>query len=239
MKVMRKIVKIDEEKCDGCGFCVPACAEGAIKIVDGKARLVSESFCDGLGACLGECPNGAISIEEREAEEFDERAVEEYLSSTQEKETHILGCPHSQKVLEYKVVCEEEGAPLRVLVRQWPIKIDLVPADAPFLKDSQLLVVADCVPVAYPSFHRDFLGEKAILLGCPKFGDTQRGIQKFIQIFKQNHIKGIQVVRMEVPCCGALPVMLKRAMSQAGKNIPMEEVVVGTKGEIISRADIP
>lgn len=232
MKVMRRVIKIDEEKCDGCGICVPACAEGAIKIVDGKARLVSESFCDGLGACLGECPNNAITLEEREAEEFDEKAVEEHLKAKTEEALHIPGCPHGQKVLDLRYD-KADGSHLR----NWPIKIDLVPADANFLKDAHLLVTADCVPVAYGPF-RDLVSERIVILGCPKFGDSQRQLQKFSAIFTKNPIKGIHVLRMEVPCCGALPVIVKRAMAQANVHIPMEEVVIGTNGKIISRAEI-
>lgn len=239
MKVLRRVVRIDEEKCDGCGLCVPACAEGAIRIVDGKARLISESFCDGLGACIGECPNGAISIEEREAEEFDEQAVEEHLKSVQDKTVPIPGCPHSQQALEFIRPTEDGSVPFKTSLGHWPVKIDLIPPDAPFLKGGNLLVTADCVPVAYSRFHGDFIGNGVVMLGCPKFGDVERVIQKFIQIFKRNPIKRIQVIRMEVPCCGALPVLLKKAMSQAKVNIPMEEVVIGIKGEIISRAEIP
>lgn len=239
MKVLRRIVKIDDEKCDGCGLCVPACAEAAIKIIDGKARLVSESFCDGLGACLGECPNNAISIVEREAEEFDEKAVEEYLKSLQDQVVSISGCPHSYQVNQSIRLSDQEACPPERRPLQWPVKIDLVPPKAPFLLNADLLVTADCVPVVYEEFHRDFVGKGVVMLGCPKFGDAERMIQKFVQIFKGNPIKNIRVLRMEVPCCGGLPVLLKRAMARSMVHIPIEETVVGTNGEIISRVEIP
>jgi ferredoxin len=231
MKVTRKVVRIDEEKCDGCGLCIPSCAEGAIQLVDGKARLISEKFCDGLGACLGECPKGAISIEEREAEEFDEEAVMEYQKALEKTASSIPGCPVSQKAQEFK---ESKTTKLW----HWPVKINLVPVDADFLKESFLLVIADCVGVCYPTLQDDFFNKKVVLIGCPKFDDQRRYVEKFSQIFQKNAIKGIQLLRMEVPCCGGLAVILKNAMKTAGVQIPMEEVVIGIKGEILSRAVI-
>ncbi len=168
MKVQRRIIKIDDELCDGCAQCVPSCAEGAIQIIDGKARLVEEKYCDGLGACLGECPTGALSIVQREAEEFDEEAVEEHLSSKTQKVHHDeatlpCGCPSSQM---------QTFAPHASRLSHWPVQIRLVPATAPFLQGADLLVAADCTPVAYPNFHQDFLQDKAVMIGCPKFDDV-------------------------------------------------------------------
>jgi len=231
MKVIRKVVKIDEEKCDGCGLCVPACAEGAIQLVNGKARLISEKFCDGLGACLGECPKDAISIEEREAEEFDGEAVMEYQKTLEKTINSIPGCLLSQRVQEFSDVKTSR-------LENWPVKINLIPVDANFLKDSYLLVIADCVGACYPALQEDFFNKKVVMIGCPKFDDQERYIEKFAQIFQRHHIKGIQLLRMEVPCCGGLAIILKNAMKKAILNIPMEEVVIGIKGEILSSAII-
>lgn len=246
MNVIRKIIEIDEELCDGCGQCVPACAEGAIKVIDGKARLVKDQYCDGLGACLGECPTGALTIVEREAEEFDEEAVVEYLRAGVHDEkkaepTLTCGCPSTQ-VQSFKVSPShhEDYTPdthdsFSSTLSHWPVQIRLVPPTAPFLKGAHLLVAADCTPVAYPHFHRDFLGGKAVMVGCPKFDDAQEYVQKFAGIFKMTNIKDITVVVMEVPCCQGLPVMIKKAMELAGKEIPLDQVLISTRGEILER----
>jgi NAD-dependent dihydropyrimidine dehydrogenase PreA subunit len=244
MKVMRKIIEIDEELCDGCGECVPGCAEGAIEIIDGKARLVSESYCDGLGACLGECPNGAISIEEREAEDFDEEAVEAYLKEQAEKPVDVplaCGCPSTQvqtfipKASEQAWVADGSQPGAESTFSHWPVQINLVPPIAPFLKGADLLIAADCTPLAYPNFHRDFLKGKVVMIGCPKFDDVEEYILKFTEIFKVAGIKSITALVMEVPCCSGLPMIVKRAMDAAGKDIPMEEIVISTKGDILKR----
>jgi len=229
MKVMRKIIKIDEGLCDGCGECVPGCAEGAIQIVDGKARLVSENYCDGLGACLGECPNGAITMVEREAEDFDEEAVELYLKDKEEKPVDVplaCGCPSTQV---------QTFAPSVSNLSHWPVQINLVPPSAPFLKGADLLVAADCTAVAYANFHQDFLNGKVLMIGCPKFDDVEGYIQKFTEIFKLADIKTITALVMEVPCCLGLPVILQRAMMDASKEIPIEEIVISTRGEILKK----
>jgi ferredoxin len=244
MKVTRKIIEIDEELCDGCGQCVPACAEGAIQIIDGKARVVKDKYCDGLGACLGECPTGALSIVEREAEEFDEKAVEEYLSSMAEKEPHQeatlpCGCPSVQ--LQSFAPPQswqeaDEPAAQKTLISalsHWPVKIRLVPPAAPFLKGADLLVVADCIPVAYPNFHQDFLKGKVVMAGCPKFDDVQGYLEKFVEIFKTADIKSITVPIMEVPCCSGLPMIVKKAVEEAKKEIPVEVVVISARGEVM------
>jgi len=246
MKVKRKIIHIDDELCDGCGACVPSCAEGAIQLIDGKAKILAEKYCDGLGACIGDCPKGALSIEERVAEEFDEEAVEAYLASKEEEgpaeEVPMSGgCPSARiQTFAPSVSCESANEPavqgdsLSALTH-WPVQIRLVPPTAPFLQGAHLLVAADCTPVAYPRFHRDFLLGKVVLMGCPKFDDVKGYVQKFTDIFREADIQGVTILDMEVPCCSALPMIVKRAMESAGKKIPLEEVTIGSKGEILKR----
>lgn len=242
MKVLRKIIEIDEEKCDGCGQCIPSCAEGAIQIVDGKARIVKDMFCDGLGACLGECPNDALRIIEREADEFDEEAVEKHLAETEkvqiEEPALACGCPSTKIqtfVLPESVFDANKPADRKPesSLSHWPVKIRLVPANAPFLKGADLLVLADCVSVAFPTLHRDFLKGKAVTMGCPKFDDVQEYIDKFAEIFKTADIKSITVVTMEVPCCSGLPMIVKKGMEVSKKKIPVEEVVISARGKIL------
>ena len=246
MKTERKIIKIDEELCDGCGECVPSCAEGAIEIVDGKARLVAEKYCDGLGACLGECPNGALTVVEREAEEFDEEAVEGYLSSkaqgeSPEEAAMACGCPSAQiKAFTPSASFQEANEPALQAsavsaLSHWPVQIRLVPPTAPFLKGADLLVAADCTPVAYPNFHQDFLKGKVVMVGCPKFDEIQDYIQRFADIFNTADIKSITVVVMEVPCCQGLPIIVEKGMEMAGKRIPMEKVVISARGDVLGR----
>jgi Fe-S-cluster-containing hydrogenase component 2 len=249
MKVMRKIIEIDEELCDGCGECVPGCAEGAIDIVDGKARLVSESYCDGLGACLGECPNGAINIVEREAEDFDEDAVETYLKEKEQAEKQVelplaCGCPSTQvqtfvpMFSDIKTTDKESLPSSKSTLSHWPVQINLVPPNAPFLNGADLLIAADCTPVAYPNFHRDFLKGKVVMIGCPKFDDVEDYILKFTEIFKTADIKSITSLIMEVPCCSGLPMIVKRALDAAGKDVPVEQIVISTRGEILRQEKI-
>jgi len=243
MKANRKIIKIDDELCDGCGVCVPSCAEGAIEVVDGKARVVAEKYCDGLGACLRECPRGALTVEEREAEEFDEKAVEEHLSASEkEKPAQGIpmahGCPSAKlQTFAAKPVGEEVPTLQASALSHWPVQIRLVPPTAPFLKGANLLVAADCAPVALPNFHRDFLKGKAVMVGCPKFDDVQGYVDKFTDIFRSANIKSVIVLDMEVPCCSALPKIVKRGMELAGKSVPMEEVVISARGEILKREE--
>ena len=245
MKARREIIEIDEERCDGCGRCADACAEGAIRIVDGKARLVKDSYCDGLGACIGECPQGALKIIEKDADEFDPEEVERHLKGEWEpvpaKEPAMAcGCPSSQ-VRMFEVPGEK---PLITIPRasgrtsslgHWPVQIRLVPANAPFLKGSHLLVASDCVPVAYPAFHRDFVEGRVVLLGCPKFDDRAEYIRKFAEIFCAADVRSVTVVEMEVPCCSAMPAIVQKGMELSGKTVPLEEVVIGVHGEIVSR----
>jgi len=246
MKVMRKIIEIDDERCDGCGQCVPSCAEGAIEVVNGKARLVAEKYCDGLGACMGDCPNGALRIVEREAEDFDEEAVEHYLSQQTETEASMpmaRGCPSTQiqTFVPASSAGQGEGEATEKetasALSHWPVQIHLIPANAPFLKGADLLVAADCVPVAYPDFHQDFVKGKVIMVGCPKFDDVEAYVEKFTEIFKTADIKSVTALVMEVPCCSALPAILEKAMKAAGRMLPLEQVVIGTQGHILKRSN--
>ncbi len=244
MKIKRKIIQIDDEKCDGCGVCVPSCAEGALQIVNGKARLAAEKYCDGLGACLGECPNDALHVIEREAEDFDEKAVEEHLKAKgsahhEEPATMACGCPsaHIQSFAPTRS-CQEANRPISnedapSALTHWPVQIRLVPPSAPFLKGADLLVAADCTPIAYPNFHRDFLQGKVVMVGCPKFDEAQAYVQKFTDIFNTAGIKSIEVVTMEVPCCQGLPMIVKKGLEISGKKIPLSQVIISTKGEVL------
>ena len=246
MKRLRKIIEIDEELCDGCGQCVPGCAEGSLHIVDGKAKMVSDNLCDGLGACIGECPNGALRIVEREAEEFDEEAVEKYLAekeAAKQKQQPVLacGCP-STNIQTFAPVssCREANIPAgfedsESALSHWPIQIRLIPATAPFLKGADLLVLADCCGVAIPTLHKDLLKGRVVMIGCPKFDDIQEYIEKFAHIFKTADIKSVLSVVMEVPCCSGLPMIVKKGMEAAGKNIPIKELVISTKGKILEQ----
>ena len=239
MKAVRKIIEIDEAKCDGCGLCVPSCAEGAIRIENGKARLVAEKYCDGLGACLGECPQDALHIVDREVDDYDEQAVHEHLKSqvTAGEPEMACGCPSSiiQTFSPLKKHPPREApGPLQdaaSALTHWPIQIRLVPPNAPFLKNADLLVAADCAPAAYPDFHR-LLAGKVLLIGCPKFDNTDEYIKKFALIFKNNDIRSVTVFVMEVPCCQGLPLIVEQAMKLAGKNIPLKKAITRLNGEL-------
>lgn len=244
MKIMRKIIEIDEELCNGCGQCVPACAEGALQIVDGKARMIAEKYCDGLGACLGDCPTGALRIIEREADDFDEEAVEELLKSrdaAQAPKPAASGCPSAQiKTFQPASPCQSANQPIQMgsttgsALRHWPVQIRLVPAAAPFLKDADLLVAADCVPVAYGDFHSKLLAGKTVMLGCPKFDDAESYIRKFTEIFETAGVKSVTIAIMEVPCCSNMRHIIKEALTRAGRNdLPVEEVVISAQGAVL------
>jgi Fe-S-cluster-containing hydrogenase component 2 len=248
MKVIRKIIEIDDELCDGCGLCIPSCAEGALEIVEGKARIIADKLCDGLGACLGECPNGALRVIERDADEFDEEAVEEHLAEQQQQQTATTiasGCPSSNiqsfaptdaHPAEHEQMVTGDAA--ESALSHWPVQINLVPPTAPFLKEADLLVLADCVPVAFPRLHQEFLKGRAVTMGCPKFDDASEYIQKFAEIFKTADIKSITALVVEVPCCSGLPMIVKKGLEMSGKTIPMEEVVISTRGKILERTRI-
>jgi NAD-dependent dihydropyrimidine dehydrogenase PreA subunit len=245
MKIKRKIIEIDDELCNGCGQCVTGCAEAALQVIDGKARLVAEKFCDGLGACLGECPTGALKIIEREADDFDEKAVEEFLKVRVEKNREQAsipyGCP-SGKLQSFpaQTPCQAANQPRSMTGKpasalcHWPVQIRLVPATAPFLEKSDLLIVADCAPIAYPDFHQDFIQGRVVMMGCPKFDDRESYIAKFTEIFSTRSIKGITSVIMEVPCCASMRSIIGEALQRAGKDIPQQEFVISARGEILS-----
>lgn len=227
----RNIIKIDEEKCNGCGLCINACHEGALQLIDGKAKLVSESYCDGLGDCLPECPTGAISIEEREAEAFDEEAVKKHLESIA---TLACGCPGTQaKLLEKNNSSPvENSAKIASQLRQWPCQIKLVPTNAPYLNNAHLLIAADCTAYAYANIHQEFMRNKITLIGCPKLDDVDYS-EKLTTILKQNEIKSLIVIRMEVPCCGGMVQAVKKALSNSGKIIPWNIITISTDGKIL------
>ena len=239
----RKIVKIDEEKCNGCGLCIPNCAEGALKIVDGKAKLISEKFCDGLGACLGQCPEEAIAVIEREAEEFDEKAVEAFLHPKKEVSPEskpqpapaFTGCP-SSRAMHFKVPESRtesiSNTPSLSMLSHWPVQLKLVPVNAPYFQEADLLIAADCVPFAYPNFHQDFLKGKAVVVGCPKLDDIQFYKEKLTEIFKTNSIKSVTLPYMEVPCCFGLVKATEEAIAASGKNVPLKKVKIGLRGQI-------
>jgi ferredoxin len=272
----RKIINIDESKCDGCGLCMPNCPEGALKIIDGKARLISDLFCDGLGACIRHCPKGAIAIEEREAEKYDERKVMEnivkqgknvirehlehlkshkedvYLKEAAEflKERGIetpkggftghghgfSGCPGS-RVFDLRSRSADEKAAhpagrIASELGQWPVQLSLVPVNAPYFSKADLLIAADCVPFAYPDFHRVLLKGKTLLVGCPKLDDVELYKEKISQILKMNSVKSVTYAHMEVPCCFGLVSVIKEAIERSGKDIPFKDVTVSLNGEL-------
>lgn len=239
-KTVRKIINIDEEKCDGCGVCIPACVEGALQIVDGKAKLISEIYCDGLGACLGECPQGAIIIEERTAEDFDEEATNLHLEKKQTAGGLPRGCP-SAAVTQFErqetaEAARREAANQQSTLGHWPVQLALVPPTAPFLQGTDLVLAADCVPFAYAGFHQDFLKDHSLLIACPKLDNAQTHLAKLTDIMKQSSVKSLTVVHMEVPCCSGLVFLAKQAMQLSGKDIPFKEVTIGIKGGLKSPA---
>ncbi len=256
---VRQIITIDEEKCDGCGLCVPACAEGALQIIDGKAKLVSETYCDGLGACLGECPQGAISMEERHAADYDEAAVEKHLHNLRaisspkaaqpNPELHQIhtggGCPGS--------VIRTFAAPAATMataeksrnaasqssqLHNWPVQLYLAPIKAPYFDNADLLIAADCVPFALADFHGQFLAGKTLLIGCPKLDNVELYLNKLTEIFSGNTIRSVEIAFMEVPCCFGLMQIVRMALQKAQKEIPVALVKIGLRGEILERKTI-
>ena len=234
--VVRNIVQIDEKKCNGCGLCIPSCAEGALQIVDGKARLVKDVYCDGLGACLGECPQDAITIIQREAEEFDEKAAEEHVKSTRETAAHaapVMSCP-STRAMQFNT--EEKPVADASIKREcrlstWPVQLKLLPPNAPFLKKADLLIAADCVPFAYADFHEDMLKNRVLAVGCPKLDDVSLYRNKLAAIFRTADIKSVTVVNMEVPCCFGLKRVVQEAMELSGKHVPLRQETISIKGK--------
>lgn len=229
--MIRRIIKIDENKCNGCELCVNACHEGAIAMVDGKAKLMRDDYCDGLGDCLPVCPTGAISFEEREAEEYDREAVEENMRRNKKESAHI-GCPGSKMMqMDRKTDVKKSRERVESMLMQWPVQIKLVPVNAPYFDGAKLLVAADCTAFAYAEFHNDFIKNHITLIGCPKLDEGDYS-EKITEIIRNNDIKSIKVARMEVPCCGGIENAVKRAIVNSGKMIPWQVVVVGIDGNI-------
>jgi NAD-dependent dihydropyrimidine dehydrogenase PreA subunit len=264
--VIREIVTIDEELCDGCGLCVPSCQEGAIRLVDGKARLVSDRLCDGLGVCLGHCPQGAIKIEHREAEVFDEQAVAAHLAADESgpDEDSPCACPSSRlAALPAAESQQQNGCPGARLTQfsgrdgvsgaapltdrhaapgqpsaltHWPVQLRLLPPNAPILKGARLLVAADCVPVAYADFHSQLLRDHAVVIACPKLDDTSGYVEKLEAMIRHNHLREITVTHMEVPCCHGILQAVLEAHRRANSDVPVNDVVIGTRGKLNSRS---
>ena len=232
MIMIRKIIKIDEEKCNGCGACAVACHEGAIDMIDGKAKLVRENYCDGLGDCLPACPTGAISFEEREAPAYDEVAVKQ-AQMKKRADTLPCGCPGTQSKALNRETISAVSQNIQSQLMQWPCQIKLVPVNAPYFDNANLLIAADCTAYAYGNFHNEFMHNHITIIGCPKLdeGDYQ---DKLTQIIASNNIKSVKIVRMEVPCCGGIENAAKRAIQNSGKFIPWQVVTISTDGKIIS-----
>ncbi len=237
--MLRKIIEIDKEKCNGCGACAKACHEGAIEMVDGKATLIRDDYCDGFGDCLPECPTGAIRFVEREAAAYDEKAVQERKAAMAKECAHTHpaqgGCPGSRmKTISHRETSSEavkEEAPVSQLM-QWPVQIKLLPTKAPFYKDARLLIAADCTAYSYAGFHDRFMKNRITLIGCPKL-DMVSYAEKLGEILRLNEIKSVTVVRMEVPCCGGLVNAVKTALQQSGKLIPWQVYTISTDGNIL------
>ena len=229
--MFRKIIKINQEKCNGCGACAAACHEGAIQMVDGKAKLTREDYCDGLGDCLPACPTNAISFEEREAPAYNEAAVK---ASQAAKEQFVLpcGCPGTQSKAIRRDSASAHTEKVKSQLSQWPVQIKLVPVNAPYLDGAKLLIAADCTAFAYGNFHNEFIRSHVTLIGCPKL-DQGDYTDKLTHIISANNIKSVTVVRMEVPCCGGLENAVKRALKASGKFVPLRVVTISTDGRIL------
>ncbi len=255
MKTERNIIQIDEELCNGCGQCVPDCAEGSLKIINGKAKLVADKLCDGLGACLGSCPTGALKVIKRVADEFDEEAVEAYLAE-ETKKTEAekpakmdCGCA-STHIQSFKPAppvggssCQSANIPSQLptakagnsALTHWPVQIRLIPAHAPFLQNADLLVAADCTAVAVRNFQEKYLEGKTVMMGCPKFDDAESYVQRFAEIISTCNLKSLTILIMEVPCCSAMNVIVRKAIEKAGKSVPVEQITISTRGEELAR----
>ena len=232
--MVRQIIKIEEEKCNGCGLCAEACHEGAIAMVDGKAKLIRDDYCDGLGNCLPVCPTGAISFEEREAAAFDEAAVKANAENIQ-PETLPCGCPGTnsktfKRENQLETVLAETAAETHL--NQWPVQIKLVPQNAPYFNNANLLIAADCAAYAYGNFHNEYMKNRITIIGCPKLDEGDYS-EKLTAILKTNEIKSVTVARMEVPCCGGIENAVKTALQNCGKMIPWQVVTISTDGKIL------
>lgn len=238
--MIRKIIRIDHERCNGCGACAKACHEGAIEIINGKAELVREHFCDGLGDCLPECPTGAISFEEREAPAYDEKAVKEAQEKAFVKNqaaSKHMGCPGAKSMQIRRPAEPGAGTPApnpgqMSALRNWPVQIKLAPVSAPYFNGAKLLIAADCTAYAYASFHQDFIRNKLTLIGCPKLDQVDYS-EKLTAIIQGNDIQSVTIVRMEVPCCGGLEMAAKKALQNSGKFIPWQVVTISIDGKIM------
>lgn len=277
MRQKRRIIKIDEAKCTGCGQCIPNCPEGALQVIDGKARLVSDLFCDGLGACVGHCPEGAMTVEERPAEPYDEARVmrnivragsntiaahlahlkehgaREYYNQavaylrehdipvpTEGKPTLACGCPGSavRSIPERSATVRPQAAePRPSRLRNWPIQITLVPPSAPYLRDADILIAADCVGSSHPNFHEELLRGKVLLIGCPKLDDAAGYVEKLAEVFRQARPKTVTVAHMTVPCCFGMVQVVKQALDAAGAKAEFSEVTVDIEGRVIKRSE--
>jgi len=231
--MLREVVSIDEALCDGCGLCVPACHEGALRIIDGKARLVADRLCDGLGACLGHCPRGAIRVERRETEAFDETAV------PAPRVMEHGGCPGSRFAQFDRTPAAAAPQPSASELTHWPVQLRLLSPGAPVLRGARLLVAADCVPVAYAGFHADFLRGHAVVIACPKLDDTSGYVEKLAAVIAHSDLQEITVAHMEVPCCTGILHAVLEARQLAGCAVPVNEVVVSVQGQIMGRRQIP
>lgn len=239
--VLRNIVKIDEQKCNGCGLCVNACAEGAIKIIDGKAKLVSDVYCDGLGDCLGHCPEDAITIEKRQAVQFDEEATKKHLAEEQKARMHTASaCPGTmtKKLREKAEPTESGAATVPSQLTHWPVQLKLVSPNAPCFANADLLLVADCVPFAMGDFHNRFLKDHSIAVGCPKLDNAEFYIEKLAQILQTNKLNSLTVVHMEVPCCFGLTQIAREAIARSGVKIAFEDVTIDLQGNITNTETI-
>ena len=239
--VMRNIVKIDEEKCNGCGQCVDACAEGAIEIIDGKAKLVSEIYCDGLGACLGHCPEDAITIEQREADNFDEQATEAHLAkkkSPQQQSNFVCPGIMAKDLRKQGDNDESIAGDVSSQLGQWPVQLKLVSPRAPYFANADLLLVADCVPFAMGDFHDKFLKNHSIAVGCPKLDDSRFYIDKLAEIIKLNELNSLTVIHMEVPCCSGLTHIAKEAIVGSGVKMSFEDITIDLRGNVAKTENI-
>ena len=230
----RNIIAIDEIKCNGCGQCVTGCAESALQIVNGKARLVKEIYCDGLGACIGTCPTGALTITLRETAAFDENATEKHIHAMKHKNEKSCACPGAM-VAEFKPrtpATEKTRADQQSELTNWPVQLMLVPLNAPYFNNADLLIAADCTAFSVAGFHSRFIKDKKLIIACPKLDDSSYYQEKLTQIFSNNHIKSVSIARMEVPCCGGITYIVKEAIAKSGKNIPYCETIIGIKGDV-------
>ena len=234
--VVRKIIRIDEDKCIGCGQCVTACAEGALEIINGKAKVVKDSICDGLGACIGECPEGALTIEERDVDEFDENAVRLHLSERKKKkaQTRKCGCPSSipMTIEKHAHAHARDGEVQHAKLGHWPIQLTLVPENAPFLREKNLIVLADCAAVAYGNLQNKFIDGNAIVMCCPKLDDIEPYERKLKAMVRSSGVRSITVVHMEVPCCFGLHRLLRKVLADTQSGIPYREIIIGIKGDV-------